>query len=352
MKKNKKFCCYCGSGITSKEMEHKLREFCPGCDTVFYENPLPVASSIVINEKREVLLVKRKNDPYRDMWCLPIGFAEAGEEVHEAALRELKEESGVEGEIVRLIDVDTVENYYYGSLAIVTYEVKATGGKVSPGDDASDAGYFPLDSIPELAWSSNRKAIDIFIEQNRELWAMIDSFKQLIPEMDSDKTLLNIKIEEQRSLLSNLLIKLIDQDRELITKRWIKDIQKNLPPLIPESLFFEELNKTVLETVMISLKTEAGQSGGNKKGGQSAFERFLKTGAELRSGNIPLAETITALALSRKHIWTHVINKNIISSPLEIYSTLELNNRIIFIYDRINYALLKGYNIYDLYPSG
>ena len=90
---------------------------------------LPVASTIVVNDKREVLLVKRKKDPYRGMWCLPIGFAESGEEVREAALRELEEEAGITGEIVRLIDVDTIDNYFYGSLAIVTYEVKMTGGR-------------------------------------------------------------------------------------------------------------------------------------------------------------------------------------------------------------------------------
>ncbi len=89
-----------------------------------------------VNDNREILLVKRRNELYKGMWCLPMGFAETGEDVRGAALRELEEEAGIEGEVVRLIDVDTVDNYYYGSLAIVTYEVKAVGGILKPGDDA------------------------------------------------------------------------------------------------------------------------------------------------------------------------------------------------------------------------
>jgi len=49
------------------------------------------------------------------------------------------------------------------------------------------------------------------------------------------------------------------------------------------------------------------------------------------------------MALSRKSIWSHVMQKKILSSPLEIYTTLEFNNRIIFIYDRINYYITTGY---------
>ncbi|MBW2649302.1 MAG: NUDIX domain-containing protein, partial [Deltaproteobacteria bacterium] len=150
MNKKRLFCCYCGNAIIQSEIEGKLRDYCPYCHTIFYDNPLPVASCIVVNEAREVLLVKRKNEPYSGMWCLPIGFAETGEEVRDAALRELEEEAGIKGKIVRLIDVDTIENYFYGSMAIVTYEAEAAGGMLRAGDDASDAGYFPIMKLPKL----------------------------------------------------------------------------------------------------------------------------------------------------------------------------------------------------------
>ena len=69
----------------------------------------------------------------------------------------------------------------------------------------------------------------------------------------------------------------------------------------------------------------------------------IKQCKDLRRLGIPLPDILNAMALSRKHIWMHVVKKKILSSPLEIYITLEFNNRIIFLYDRINYFLSVGY---------
>ncbi len=333
MKKQKAYCEYCGGPVERRELEGRMRDYCPGCGTIFYENPLPVASTIVVNEKRELLLVKRKKDPYRDMWCLPIGFAESGEEIRDAALRELREEAGVEGEIVRLIDVDTVENYFYGSLAIVTYEARMTGGAVRPGDDASDAAFFPIMELPPLAWSSNEKAVRIYIEICRDTWTMIDSFRQLFPEINP---LEGIRPEEEThyAFLSNVLIKLIDKDIHLITRQWSREIEKRIPGIASHIGELEKLNLNVLRGVQYWLKRGTDTLG---------VEEFVEAGHTLMELGIPLPETITAMALSRKSLWVHSVRERIFSTPLEIYQTLELNNRIIFFYDKINYCLASGY---------
>jgi 8-oxo-dGTP diphosphatase len=331
MKKQKKYCCYCGKTVTKKITENKPRDYCKNCKTVFYENPLPVACCIVANENREVLLVKRKKDPYKDMWCLPIGFAESGEEVKQAALRELFEETGLMGDIIRLIDVDTVENYFYGSLAIVTYEVKITGGMLAPGDDATDAAYFPINSLPELAWSSNEKAVEIFIRLYKDTWAMMDSFRQLFPDVTNMEGI-SKGSENSGAFLSNLLVKLIEMDMDEISREWIKNVLDNMPEMkgLKDSLI--ELNKMALSDVRSWLK-----------GGEINYKKYIEFGSVIKNKAALLTEILTALALSRKSIWLYVIRKRILSSPLEIYSTLELNNRIIFFYDRINYFITKGY---------
>ncbi len=335
MKKQRIYCSYCGKKIISKEQDGKSRDFCPFCNTFYYENPLPVASTIVVNDQREVLLVKRKKDPYQGMWCLPIGFAETGEEVREAALRELQEEAGVTGEIIRLIDVDTVDNYFYGSLAIVTYEVKVTGGAVCPGDDAIDARYFPIAELPELAWSSNDKAVKIYIDLYKDSWSMIDSFKQLYPEVNAYDSLTQAT-NEQKHFLSNVLIKILSTDNSEITKEWFTEIAAKVPKLE----HFQDVLKQVNGKILVSLQKHLqGEIRGND------YAEFILIGAELKDSHLPLPELLTALALSRKTIWTHVIKKRILASPLEIYTTLELNNRIIFIYDRIIYFLAKGYGV-------
>ena len=108
-----------------------------------------------------MLLVKRGILPNKGMWCLPIGFAEMGETIAEAALRELHEETGVVGRVSRLIDAASWSSGFYGDLLVVTFEVEKVSGDETPGDDAEDVAYFPIDQLPPLAFPSNEKAITL-----------------------------------------------------------------------------------------------------------------------------------------------------------------------------------------------
>lgn len=333
MRKQRIYCPFCGEAVVHRHMEGKVRDFCMPCGHVFYENPLPVVSAIVVNDAREVLLVQRGKDPYKDMWCLPIGFAETGEEMKDAALRELREEAGVEGEIVRLIDVDTVDNYFYGALAIVTYEVRITSGTPTPGDDATDARFFPVHELPPLAWSSNEKAMKIYLDLHRDAWAMIDSYRQLFPEVQSMEGV-SPGAKEQRAFLSNVLVKLIEMNTDEITREWISEVRSSIPALSVHADFLSEVNRKMLKSVRAGLQGKADDLD---------FIKFKDTGKDIRRLGIGFPAVLNAVALSRKRIWMHVIQKKILSSPLEIYTTLELNNRIIFLYDKIIFHITSGY---------
>lgn len=333
MKKQKMFCTFCGKPISKKYIDSKERDYCDHCHTIHYVNPLPVACCILANEKREVALVRRKNEPYKDMWCLPIGFAEADEEVQDAALRELHEETGVIGEIIRLIDVDTIDNYFYGSLAIITYEVKQIGGSLQPGDDASDARYFPLNEIPTLAWTSNHKALDIYQRTYKDTWAMLDSFKEIYPHDDYIDSLGGTK-DHQVQLLSAIMINILVSDSDEIFNEWNKSIQQSFSLQADQAHIIEDLHHAILSVVTKKLealwKTEDDIA-------------FIEFGRRMHQSNIPLSNVYTLCATSRKAIWLHVVQKKIIASPLDIYAALEFNNRIVFIYDRIIHALIRGY---------
>ena len=100
----RKFCPYCGRQLKTRVEGEVFRDYCEHCNKFFYDNPLPVVSSIVVKD-RNVLLVKRKYDPNKGQWCLPMGFAETGESIEAAALRELLEETGIHGKIIDLVDV-------------------------------------------------------------------------------------------------------------------------------------------------------------------------------------------------------------------------------------------------------
>ncbi|MCX8110540.1 MAG: zinc ribbon domain-containing protein, partial [Syntrophorhabdaceae bacterium] len=82
--RQKTYCYHCGSELTIDFLEGRQRQVCSVCKRIHYENPLPVASVILPNHSREVLLVKRAHEPYKDMWCFPIGFAEVGESIEDA----------------------------------------------------------------------------------------------------------------------------------------------------------------------------------------------------------------------------------------------------------------------------
>ena len=71
---------------------------------------------------------------------------------------------------------------------------------------------------------------------------------------------------------------------------------------------------------------------------------FIKSGMNLRKRGISLPSILSMMALSRKAIWTQVMKRRIFGSPIQIYTTLELNNRIIFLYDRMDYHLTAGWS--------
>lgn len=154
-----RYCTACGSALEWKKIEGKRRAICAACGFIAYENPLPVASALVPNEKGEVLLVRRGRHPMKGMWCLPCGFAEADEQIEEAVLRELMEETGLAGSVGRVLDAETARNYFYGNMVMITFEIRDLKGTPTAGDDAAEVRFFPLDRMPALAFPAQERAV-------------------------------------------------------------------------------------------------------------------------------------------------------------------------------------------------
>lgn len=134
---------------------------------------MPVAAvGIVCMRGNEVLLIKRGSPPLQDRWSLPGGRIEWGERARAAALRELKEETGCEAEIVALIDVvdavlsqsgaesATPAQAPWGHYVLIDYAARWTGGEPRAGDDAADARFFSPTEIEALGlWSETLRII-------------------------------------------------------------------------------------------------------------------------------------------------------------------------------------------------
>ena len=157
--RKKRFCHYCGSRLTKKIFEGSLRLFCEACHEPIYENPIPAACLVLVDKTNRVLLVKRSVEPQKGLWCLPGGFMELGEAPETAALRELKEETGLSGQIDRLLGVFSNPGYLYDTILMIGYLVKRYTGSLVAGDDADDAAYFHYAELPEIAFKSHLKFI-------------------------------------------------------------------------------------------------------------------------------------------------------------------------------------------------
>ena len=156
----KRFCHFCGCRLTDKFIENRTRLFCPDCNRPIYENPIPATAAVVFNKNHEVLLVKRNVEPKAGQWCLPGGFLELDEPPENGCLRELKEETGLEGEIHRWAGNILSESPIYKSVLVMGYCIKNIHGQLMAGDDCAEAAFFEPESMPPIAFRSHRKIFE------------------------------------------------------------------------------------------------------------------------------------------------------------------------------------------------
>lgn len=320
-----KHCTQCGAPLVTQVVEDRLREVCPDCAAIAYRNPLPVAAAVVLNEEREVLLVRRKNEPYKDMWCLPIGFAELGETIAQAAQRELTEETGIEGRVLRLLDADSYASEFYGDLLIVTFEMQKVDGTERAGDDAREVAYYPIHQAPPLAFSSNEKALRTCIGAHEEEWAIRDSFR-------------NLHLDETRELLSDALVALVRDHADEVTGAWQQDVRSNATTRTYATIDAGQLYERGY--------TAISQFGRWLRGSEADVEVeafYLALGRERRQQGFALHEVLSSLTLLRKHVWLFSRTEGVWQSPMDVYRVMELNRRIAVFFDKALYHTARGF---------
>ena len=112
-----------------------------------------LAVDVVIKIRGGVVLVKRRNEPYKGKWALPGGFVEYGEKVELAAAREALEETGIEVELQELLGVYSDPGRDpRGHTVSVCYIAKWAGGKLKAASDAAEAEIFRRIPWQELAF--------------------------------------------------------------------------------------------------------------------------------------------------------------------------------------------------------
>lgn len=114
------------------------------------------ADNVVVSKDRTILLIRRGNPPYQGMWAFPGGFIETNEEMDVAAARELEEETGLKVNPSRMKLVYTAgkvgRDPRFRTVSVIYYVELEKEMAVMGGDDASEAAWFSLEMLPELAF--------------------------------------------------------------------------------------------------------------------------------------------------------------------------------------------------------
>lgn len=115
-----------------------------------YRNPALTVDTIIVKDG-QVVLIKRLNNPYMDHWAIPGGFVEYGEKVEDAAVREAKEETGLDIELTKLVGVYSDPNRDpRGHTVTVAFTAKIIGGSLKSDSDAKDAKFIEINKLKNL----------------------------------------------------------------------------------------------------------------------------------------------------------------------------------------------------------
>ena len=134
---------------------------CPECgaEIPVYRNPVPTVD-IIIEIEGGIVLIERKNPPYG--WALPGGFVDYGESYEKAAVREAKEETGLDVTLTEQFHTYSEPHRDPRQHTASTVFIARAAGTPAGGDDAARARIFTKENLPALAFDHARILDDYF----------------------------------------------------------------------------------------------------------------------------------------------------------------------------------------------
>ncbi len=140
------YCGRCGHGLVVETVHGKPRPRCPRCGNIVFLDP-KLAAVVLIAIDGKLVLVRRANEPALGEWSFPSGYVDRGEAVEDAAVREVREETGLVVEVTRLIGVYSRTG---DPIVLAAYAAEVVGGVLQAGEEVSDAALFDPDALPPL----------------------------------------------------------------------------------------------------------------------------------------------------------------------------------------------------------
>jgi ADP-ribose pyrophosphatase YjhB (NUDIX family) len=159
-----RFCPRCGGALERRLLKPSEPErlVCTRCAFVFYLDPKIAVGTIIRTEGDRLVFVRRGIEPGYGKWVFPGGYVDRGEPLTTAAIREAKEECGLD---VRLDGLVNIYSYAGRAPVIVVYAATATGGELCGDEECLETAAFDLSAIPwdQLAFPSTREGLHDFL---------------------------------------------------------------------------------------------------------------------------------------------------------------------------------------------
>ncbi|HOD95668.1 MAG TPA: NUDIX hydrolase [Candidatus Hydrogenedentes bacterium] len=156
------YCATCGTPLVDEHDGESVRPYCPPCNRFFYRNPVPACCLFIRDEKNRLLFGRRNVEPCLGKWALPGGFMELLENGEQCAVREMLEETGLEGSGPVLLGAHSSRSTDKGSVLVLGYVITAWSGDLSPSSDVSELCFFSRDERPDIPFDAHRSLLALY----------------------------------------------------------------------------------------------------------------------------------------------------------------------------------------------
>lgn len=163
-----RFCPRCGGPLERRTLKatEPERPVCARCGFVFYLDPKVAVGTIIQSHSGRIVLVRRAIEPGYGKWVFPGGYVDRGETLTSAAMREAREECGLD---VRLDALVNLYSYAGRAPVIVVYAATATGGTLGVDDESLEVLEWDIAAIPwnDLAFRSTHEGLRDYLNGSR-----------------------------------------------------------------------------------------------------------------------------------------------------------------------------------------